>query len=122
MRGSYGYPLKPDSIMGVKITEGLKSNSCRYSVISRKRSGNRSKRKAHSVHSSVIPACPESKRSMIPDIAGMTIQTPRHYKVDTTLLPRLLTITILPDQSTLFVKKELNCTFRLFLIWFFFSS
>ncbi len=38
----------------------------------------------------VIPACPESKMSMIPDprqartgSAGMTIQTPRHYKVDT---------------------------------------
>ena len=33
----------------------------------------------------VIPACPESERSMIPDVAGMTIQTPRHYKVDTTI-------------------------------------
>ncbi len=25
--------------------------------------------------SSVIPACPESKRDMIPDVAGMTIQS-----------------------------------------------
>ncbi len=33
----------------------------------------------------VIPACPESKRGMIPDVAGMTIQIPRHYKVDLTL-------------------------------------
>ncbi len=41
--------------------------------------------RSHQV-SIVIPACPESKRSMIPDVAGMTIQTPRHYEVDTTLL------------------------------------
>ncbi|GBE34711.1 hypothetical protein BMS3Bbin06_01240 [bacterium BMS3Bbin06] len=33
----------------------------------------------------VIPACPESKRSMIPNVAGMTIKTPRYYKVDTTV-------------------------------------
>ncbi len=33
--------------------------------------------------SSVIPACPESKRDMIPDVAGMTIL--RHNKVDMTI-------------------------------------
>ncbi len=33
--------------------------------------------------SSVIPACQESKRDMIPDVAGMTIL--RHNKVDMTL-------------------------------------
>jgi len=33
--------------------------------------------------SSVIPACRESKRDMIPDVAGMTIL--RHNKVDMTI-------------------------------------
>jgi len=50
---------------------GGKAHNVRYSVIPRKRSGNRSKGKGHSVRFSVIPACRESF-----DLFGITKKIP----------------------------------------------